>query len=248
MLNTILKSSILLITLMLLTSCATTQNLRTTRSITPYFQVPPPGISLESSVLFSQALRLQKNNQLRSSFKRWVLFLRKHPRSYEALNNVGLVLYEDDQVDLAIKKFESALTLEPNDNRIRKNLVRSLNFRATMLKEGQNYPRSIKYLNRIAELSGPKEREKIEFYIERLQDRIYSQVRKTNSLQAYTDFLKRYPNSPGNAESARLQIQRIKKRLPEAVPLEVGVEGAMDSEPAVSGVVGTYSDTLPIYK
>jgi tetratricopeptide (TPR) repeat protein len=246
--NSILKSSILLITLILLTSCAATQNLRTTKSITPYFQVPPPGISLESSVLFSQALRLQKNNQLRSSFKRWVLFLKKHPRSYEALNNVGLVLYEDDQVDLAIKKFETALTLEPNDSRIRKNLVRSLNFRATMLKEGQDYARSIKYLNRIAELSGPKEREKIEFYIERLQDRIFSQVRKTNTLQAYTDFLKRYPNSPGNAESARQQIQRFKNRLPEAVPLEVGVEGALDSEPSVSGVVGTYSDTLPIYK
>ena len=246
--NNILKSSIILITLILLTSCGTTQSLHTTSSSRPYFQVPPPGISLEDSVLFSQALRLQKNNRLRSSFKRWILFLKNNPRSYEALNNVGLVFYEDDQLDLAIRKFEAAWALEPNDDRIRKNLVRSLNFRATMLKEEQEYPGAIRYLKRIAELSSPKEREKIEFYIERLQDRIFAQVKKTNTLQAYEDFLDRYPNSPGNAESARRHIRTFKNRFPEAVPLQVGVEGAMDPEPTVSGVIGTKSDQLPIYK
>ncbi len=246
--NSVLKSFILLIMLALLASCAMTQSLRTAGTTTPYFQVPPSGISPENSVLFTQALRLQKNNQMRSSFNRWVLFLKSHPRSYEALNNIGLVLYEDDQVDLAIKKFEAAWALEPNDDRIRGNLVRALNFRATMRKEGRDYTGAIKNLKRIAELSGPKEREKIEFYIERLQDRIFAQVKRTNTLQAYQDFINRYPNSPGNSRSARLHIQAFKKRNPEAVPLQIGVEGDMDSEPTVSGMIGGNSDTLPIYK
>ena len=225
-----------------------TQSLRTTRSITPYFQVPPPGISLEDSVLFSQALRLQKNNQLRGSFKRWALFLKRNPRSYEALNNVGLVLYEDDQVDTAIQNFEAAWALEPNDGRIRKNLIRGLNFRATMLKEGRNYRGAIKYLKRTADLSDSKEQEKIEFYIERLQDKVFNQVKRTNTLQAYENFLDHYSDSPGNADEARRRIKAFNNRTPDAVPLQVGLEGALDPEPAVSGIIGTKSENLPKYE
>jgi tetratricopeptide (TPR) repeat protein len=224
------------------------ESMQRTSSTTPYFQEAPPGISLEDAVLFSQALRLQKNNKLRSSHNRWTLFLKKNPRSFEALNNIGLVLYEDDQVDLAIRKFEAAWSLEPGDERIRGNLIESLKFRATMLKEGQEYSRSIKYLERISKLSSRREREKVEFHIERLQDRIFAQVKNTNSLEAYEDFVDRYPNSPGNSDAARRYIRAMKKRYPEAVPLQIGVEGAMDPEPPVSGVIGAKSDTLPVYK
>jgi tetratricopeptide (TPR) repeat protein len=229
----------------LLNACAT-QSLVVENSVRPYFETAPAGLSQADAKLFTQALHLQKNNQLRSSFKTWKEFLRKHPRSHEARNNLGLVLYADDQLDLAIKELEAARSLEPGDLRIKKNLVRALKFRATLLKENQDFHSAITHYKRVMELSDAADREKAQFQIEKLQDRVFRQVKRVNTLNAYEQFVSLYPDSPGNSNEARRRIKILKKREPQAVPLEVGVEGAMDPVQVERGTIGTESDTLPL--
>ncbi len=243
--NSISRYLISLAFLVLLSACAT-QSMMPRTTVTPYFDTPPPGISKEEAKLFSRALYLQRNNKLRSSYKAWKEFLRNRSRSYEARNNIGLVLYADDQVDLAIREFEMAWSLEPNDLRIRKNLIRARKFRGLLLNENQDYHGAIFHYNRVAELSETGDREKALFQVEKLEDKIFAQVKRTNTLSAYEDFLRRYPDSHGNSKEARRRIRIIKRSQPQAVPLEVGVEGAMDPEPPVHGLIGTQSDTLPL--
>ena len=52
-----------------------------------------------------------------------------------------------------------------------------------------------------------KSGEGVERQIEALEDRIFEQVQKSNSIEEYQGFLKKYPHSPGNSDEARLWIK-----------------------------------------
>ena len=162
----------------------------------PYFELPPDQISSADKDLFERALFRQKNNRIQAANKVWNEFLRKHPRSFEAHNNLGLVYYENDQLDPAIAEFETARSLEPNDIKIKKNLVRVLKFKSTLLRESRDYNAAVSYLRRAQEHSAPREKEKIGFLVEELEDRVYEQVKTTDTLEAYENFLKKYPQQP----------------------------------------------------
>ncbi|NIQ02809.1 MAG: hypothetical protein GWO19_21165, partial [Nitrospinaceae bacterium] len=107
--------------------------------------------------------------------------------------------------------FETALTLEPNNPKIRHNLARALNVQAVLMEENRDYDTAIDYWQRIAKLKEITEREKVQFRIEALQDKIFEQVQRSDRIEDYESFLERYPDSPGNAEMARRRIQELKE-------------------------------------
>jgi len=186
-------------------SCATTP-----RAINPYFEMPPDRLLKTERELFALALRKQKSNKIDNSIKLWKRFLKYNPRSFRAYNNLGMAYYTNDQLLPAISTFEKGLTLEPFDNKIKKNLKRALQFKVTLLRENKDYDAAIHFSKRILELSKEPEREKVALEIETLEDRIFEQVKQSDNLESYEAFLARYPNSPKNSEEARRQIARMK--------------------------------------
>ncbi|GJL78699.1 MAG: hypothetical protein NPINA01_16880 [Nitrospinaceae bacterium] len=164
--------------------------------------------------LFDRALFRQENNRIPAAIKVWKQFLQRHPRSFEAHNNLGLVYFEDDQIDPSITAFETALSLEPNDEKIKKNLVRVLKFKATLLNEASDYNGAVDTLKRAQEVSSPREKEKIGFIIEKFEGKVFEQAKQANTMEAYESFLKRFPTSTKNADEARMKIEGLKPRDP----------------------------------
>ncbi len=212
----------------------------------PYFEYPPDQISSADKDLFERALFRQKNNRIQAAIKVWNQFLSRHPRSFEAHNNLGLVYYEDDQLDPAIAEFETARSLEPSDEKIKKNLIRALKFKSTLIRESKDYNGAVSYLRRAQEHSGPREKERIGFLIEELEDRVYEQVKNTNTLEAYQDFLDKYPDSPKNSDDARRRIEGLKPKENAVSPVEslekrsevqelipASVRGGIEEEPVL---------------
>ena len=193
--------------MLLITSCATTP-----RTINPYFEMPPDNILKDDLKLFALALQQQKSNKPENSINLWKRFLKNNKRSFRAYNNLGMAYYSNDQLLPAISAFEKGLTLEPFDNKIKENLKRTLRFKVTLLRENKDYDAAIHFLKRILGLSEEPQREKVAMTIEVLEDRIFEQVKQTNTLGAYESFLARYPNSPKNSEEARRQISRMKSQ------------------------------------
>ncbi|MFQ5450655.1 MAG: SH3 domain-containing protein [Nitrospinaceae bacterium] len=193
----------------------------------PYFENPPDSISRADRELYERALFRQKNNRIKAAIDVWKQFLQKFPRSFEAHNNLGLVYYADDQLDPAIAEFETARSLEPNDNKIKKNLIRVFKLKSTLLKEARDYDGAVDYLKRAQNLAEPREKEKIGFLIEDLEDRVFEEVKRTHTLEAYQGFLERYPDSPKNSDEARSMIESM--RPPEPELPAASRESAMDS-------------------
>ena len=135
----------------------------------------------------------------------------KYPNSYEARNNLGFLYYANDQINKAIVQFDQGLNLESGSVKIKDNLLRSLKVRAAIFAENKKYDEAITDLNRIAQLSPTKEKEKIERQIESFEDKIFDQVKKSNLIGEYQGFLKKYPNSPQNSDEARLWLQKSQK-------------------------------------
>ncbi len=236
--------SLLILTLTLLAGCSGSSVRDQFEK--PYFELPPDQISSADKDLFERALFRQKNNRIQAAIKVWNEFLSKHPRSFEAHNNLGLVYYEDDQLDPAIAEFETARSLEPTDEKIKKNLIRALKFKSTLIRESGDYNGAVSYLKRAQEHSGPREKERIGFMIEELEDRVYEQVKNTNTLEAYKDFLEKYPESVKNADDARRRIEGLKPKENAVSPVEslekrsevqelipASVRGAPEAEPAL---------------
>ncbi len=198
----------------------------------PYFDTPPAQITRADRELFERALFRQKNNRIQAAIKVWNQFLLKQPRSFEAHNNLGLVYFENDQMEPAIAEFETARSLEPTDVKIKKNLIRVLKFKATLLKEAKDYNGAVDYLMRAQDISEPREKEQIGFLIEEMEDKVFQQAKSIDTLEAYEDFLKRYPNSPKNSDEARNKIEGMKPRDTQmAAPAEGG--DAADDGPAM---------------
>lgn len=185
--------------------CATGPN-----PINPYFEMPPERIPKVEMELFNRALTQLKSNQLDNSIDLWKRFLEHSPRSFRGYNNLGMALYSNDQLVPAIQAFETALALEPFDQKIKNNLKRALRFQVTIQRENKDYPAAIGHLERVKKLTDLVEKEKVALEIETLQDLIYEQVKRTNTLEDYESFLAKYPDNPKNSDEARRIIAKMK--------------------------------------
>ena len=157
--------------------------------------------------LFARATLHQQKGQIDSAIVLWNKFLQRNPNSFEARNNLGLLYYANDEIVQAIDHFNQGLKLRPRENQLKMNLVRALKVQSAILEENREYDEAIAGLSRIVELSPPKEKEGIERQIEALEDQIFKQVKKSDSMGEYQKFLKKYPRSPGNSDEARLWIE-----------------------------------------
>ena len=182
------------------------------QAVNPYFEMPPEHLLISERELFSLALQQQRNNKLKSSIGLWTRFLANNPRSFRVYNNLGMVYYANGQLSLALSAFETALDLEPFDQKIKDNLKRTLRFQVTLLRENKDYDAAIQSLKRIAKLSKEPERKKVALQIQTMVNNIFEQVKKSNSLEEYEVFLARYPNSLRHSDEARRRIERIKSQ------------------------------------
>jgi hypothetical protein len=205
MYSTPLWRIILMILLIGATGCATGPE-----SINPYFETPPDRLPVTEQELYNKALVQLKNNHPDDSIKLWKRFLEHNPRSFKGYNNLGMAHYSNDQLEKSISAFETALALEPFDLKIKDNLKRSLRFQVTILRENKDYEKSILLLERVKELTAQPGKEKVALEIEQLQDLIFEQVKRTNTLENYEAFLEKYPDNPINADEARRQIATMK--------------------------------------
>ena len=185
--------------------CATGPN-----PINPYFEIPPERIPKAELDLYNRALEQLKNNQLDNSIDLWKRFLEHSPRSFRGYNNLGMALYSNDQLVPSIQAFETALVLEPFDPKIKNNLKRALRFQVTILEENKDYDNAIEHLERVKKLTDLEEKEKVALRIETLQDLIYEQVKRANTLEDYEAFVAKYPDNPKNSDEARRLIAKIK--------------------------------------
>ena len=199
---------LLIVGIFMIGACATVP-----RPTNPYFEMPPDHLLQAERELFSLALQQQKNNKLKSSIELWKRFLANNPRSFRGYNNLGMAHYTNDQLSPAISAFETGLALETFDRKIKDNLKRTLKFQVTLLRENKDYDAAIHFLKRIGELSEEPEKEKVALEIETMEDRIFEQVKRSNTLEDYENFLARYPNSPKNSDEARRQIARMRSQV-----------------------------------
>ncbi|MEE8205632.1 MAG: tetratricopeptide repeat protein, partial [Nitrospinaceae bacterium] len=165
--------------------------------------------------LFSQALIAQNKGQTESAIKLWKSYLAQHPESYEAHNNLGSFYYNQDMLTQALKQFETAYRLQPGDEKIRKNLVRALRFKASMLHESREYFKTLEVLARLENIVEPEEKQAILFKQEQVEDQIFLQVIKANNSAAYQDFINRFPDG-FNAVRAHEYLEKHPKRVSKA--------------------------------
>ena len=192
--------------------------------------------------MFTRALKRQKNNKMESSIDLWKRYLVNNPRSFKGYNNLGMAHYSNDQLSKALSAFENGLALEPQDPKIKDNLKRTLRFQVTLLREEKDYDSAISYLKRIWELSIEPEREKVALEIETLEDKIFEQVKRSNTLESYENFIARYPNSPRNSDEARRTISSMKPQQ----PIKESVSSPdLTPEPLISESIGTPKSSMP---
>ncbi len=191
-----LKSILLVILILSFFGCASLQNQDgESFSGSPYFEEPPDKILFSDKELFTQALNLQYKGQLQSAIQLWQKFLAERSQSFEALNNLGMAYYSNDQLDFSIQSFESALAIQPDNGRIKSNLSRTLRFRVTLERENREYAKAVADLQKIIPLSGKDQQEKILREIESVQEKIFEEAQKSNTTVAYEQFIKAYPDS-----------------------------------------------------
>ena len=184
--------------------------------VNPYFEMPPDRLLKVELELYNRALEKLKNNHPEDSINLWKRFLEHRPRSFRGYNNLGMAHYSNDQLEKSIDAFETALTLEPFDRKIKANLKRSLRFQITIQSENKAYEKAIQHLERVKKLTDLAGKEKVELDIETFQDLIFEQVKRANTLKNYESFLAKYPDSPKNSDEARRQIAKMK---PQDSPL-----------------------------
>jgi tetratricopeptide (TPR) repeat protein len=181
------------------------------KSSSQFFDIPSKIMFGFDKELFSRAMDHQKKGQIESAMALWKKFLLKYPNSFEARNNLGLLYYADDQIKQAIYQLDLALKLEPGSTRIKANLLRALKVEVVIHDENKEYDSAILDYKRIEKLSLATEQEKIEREIESLEGKIFEQVKKSNLIDEYLEFLKKYPRSYKNSDEARLWVEKKKQ-------------------------------------
>lgn len=184
----------------------------------PYFETPPSKLAETGKELFKRALSEQINNRTGAAVLAWNQFIEKYPNSFESLNNLGLVYYDDDRIDQSIMPFEAALALEPRSSRIKTNLVQALKLKSIMLKETKNYNGAVDALLRAREISTGYRKEKIDNIINQYEDHIFYQAKQVNTPEAYESFFKRYPNSAKNPDDEVVIKEKVQSVIIE--PME----------------------------
>jgi len=174
--------------------------------------------------LFSRAELHQQKGQIDSAIVLWNKFLQRNPNSFEVRNNLGLLYYANDEIVKAIYHYNQGLKLRPREDQLKMNLVRALKVQSVILEENREYDEAIVGLSRIVQLSPAKEQEAIERQIEALEDQIFKQVKKSDSMGEYQEFLKKYPRSSGNSDEARLWIENKLKAK------KMGNQGSLSSD------------------
>jgi len=172
-----------------------------------FSDAPSQFLSKFDQELFARATLHQQKGQIDSAIVLWNKFLQRNPNSFEVRNNLGLLYYANDEIVQAIYHFGQGLKLRPREDQLKMNLVRALKVQSAILEENREYDEAIVDLSRIVQLSPAKEQEAIERQIEALEDQIFKQVKKSDSMGEYEEFLKKYPRSPGNSDEARLWIE-----------------------------------------
>lgn len=196
--------------LLILAACATLDK-------GPFFETPPDKILYSDKEIYNQALSLQYKGQVQSAIKLWKKFLSEHPRSFEALNNLGMAYYSNDQLEESVAAFDNAHNLEPSNPTIKENLRRTLRFRVTLTKENRDYPKAIADLNKMSSLGTGEDKEKILLEIEKLQEVLFKQAETVNTVEAFEKFLN---NNPAGifADKAREKLAALKPLpLPQTV-------------------------------
>ena len=220
--NSLMNKRILVILLTLLIygmGCATQGAIKV-------YEVPPPSIPTADNKLFAKALAAQNAGQVKVAIKQWKRFLARHPNSFEARNNLGMVYYTENQVTQALQEFDTAYRLEPISEKIRKNLSRALAFQADLLYESKEYDRVIRNLKRLKEVSPPKEQQGLDIKMEQVEDAIYEQVQRADTARAYEDFIRKYPIGL-NADAAKKRLLQLSSKSSKTITLE----GAMPVSP-----------------
>lgn len=197
---------------------------------TPYFETAPSQLLKEDRQKFAQALEIQKKGQTQLSVEMWQKFVKEHPRSFEAHNNLGMAYYANDQLGLALEEFHKAHELEPTDMKIRENLIRTLKFQTALLTENKEYERAIENWGVISDLS-IDEKEKIAYKIEELEDRIFERIKVSNNLDDYKTFLQHYPESP-YADAARKKIEDLSQVVEAPVSMSTPMSPPEMAKPA----------------
>ena len=172
-----------------------------------FSDTPSQSLSKFDQELYARAALHQQKGQIDSAIVLWNKFLQRNPNSFEVRNNLGLLYYANDEILKAIYHYDQGLKLRPREDKLKMNLVRALKVQSAILEENREYDEAIVGLSRIVQLSPAKEQEAIERQIETLEDQIFRQVKKSNSMGEYQEFLKKYPRSPGNSDEARLWIE-----------------------------------------
>ncbi len=196
------------------------------RGVIKVYEVPPPSIPTADNKLFAKALAAQNAGQVEVAIKQWKRFLARHPNSFEARNNLGMVYYTENRVSQALHEFDVAYRLEPVSEKIRKNLSRALTFQADLLYESKEYDRVIRNLKRLKEVSPPKEQQGLDIKMEQVEDDIYEQVQRADTTHAYEQFIRKYPSGL-NAEAAKKRLLQLSARSSKTITLE----GAMPVSP-----------------
>ncbi len=140
--------------------------------------------------LFARASLHQQKGQIDSAIVLWIKFLQRNPNYFEVRNNLGLLYYANDEIVKAIYHYDQGLKLRPREDQLKMNLVRALKVQSAILEENREYDEAIMGLSRIVQLSPAKEQEAIERQIEALEDQIFKQVKKSDSMGEYQEFLK----------------------------------------------------------
>lgn len=189
-----------------------------------FSNIPSQPLSKFDRELFARATLHQLKGQIDSAIVLWKKFLQRNPNSFEVRNNLGLLYYANDEIVKAIYHYDQGLKLRPREDQLKMNLVRALKVQSAIFEENREYDEAIVGLSRIVRLSPAKEQEAIERQIEALEDLIFKQVKKSDSMGEYQEFLKKYPRSPGNSDEARLWIENKLKSK------KMGNQGTLSSD------------------
>lgn len=185
--------------LLWLTGCASSQS--------QYFEDPSLATKPEDAQLFKKALKEQKREQYGYAVKLWQEFLATNPGSYEGHSNLGLIYFIEDQLNHAIKEFETAYDLSPQSEKVYKNYTTALDLKVTMLKENHEYEKAMVILNRLFEIATPRQKRDVRELIEDVDGRIFEGVKRANTVKAYEEYLKKYPKGYNVVEANERLIE-----------------------------------------
>jgi tetratricopeptide (TPR) repeat protein len=178
-----------------------------TKAPSQFAAIPSQSLSTIDRELFTRAALHQSKGQIDSAILLWSKFLKRNPNSFTARNNLGLLYYANDEIVQAIYYSEQGLKLRPDEDQPKKNLVRALKVQSAIFEENREFDEAIMNLRRIIQLSSAEEQEAFERQVESLEGYIFEQVKRSSSMEQYQAFLKKYPQSLGNSDEARLWIE-----------------------------------------